>query len=53
MGHKISPENMVSDQTMTPGKNPETFIQQDNRGVGDSVTVTELRQSFDLNVWKV
>ena len=32
MGHTSSPEMLVPDQTMTPGKNPKTFILQDNGG---------------------
>ena len=32
MGHPSSPETLLSEQKMTSGKNPKTFIQQDNRG---------------------
>jgi hypothetical protein len=32
MGHTSNPESLVSDQKITPVKNPKTFIQQDDRG---------------------
>jgi hypothetical protein len=32
VGHTSSAETLVSDQKMTPGKNPKSFIQQENRG---------------------